>query len=69
MNPHKTVCWHSICLNNSFEVGSGNEAYRSGVGPILSVVSVVVSGKGRGWSCRAGFGQQEGRGLVGMSGI
>ena len=41
----------------------------SGVGPILSVVSVVVSGIGRGWSCRAGIGQPEGRGLVGESGI
>ena len=34
---------------------------RSGVGPILSVVSVVASGIGRGWSYRAGIGQPEGR--------
>ena len=33
-----------------------------GFSPILSVVSVVVSGIGRGWSCRAGIGQPEGRG-------
>ena len=52
-------------MNYSFEAGSGNQAYRSGVGPILSV---VVSGIGRGlvmqsedWSAertevgRAGF--------------
>ena len=52
-----------------FEAGNGNQAYRSGVGPILSVVSVVsvvVSGVGRaerglvsrkdgGRSGRAGF--------------
>ena len=38
-------------------VPSGNQAYSSGVGLILSVVSVVVSGIGRGWSCRAGIGQ------------
>ena len=31
-------------MNYSFEAGSENQAYRSGVGPILSVVSVVVSG-------------------------
>ena len=62
MNPYKTVCWHYICLNYSFEAGSGNQAYRSGLGPVLSVVSVVVSGIDRGWSCRAGFGQPEERG-------
>ena len=42
--PHKNVCWHNIYLNYSFEARSGNQAYRSGVGPILRVVSVVVSG-------------------------
>ena len=47
LNPHKTVCWHYICLNYSFEAGNGNQAYRSGVGPLLSVVSVVVSGIGQ----------------------
>ena len=35
---------------------------RSGVGPTFSVVSVVASGISRGWSCRAGIGQPEGRG-------
>ena len=34
---------------------------RSGVGSVLSVVSVVASGIGRGWSYRAGIGQPEGR--------
>ena len=76
-NPHKIVCWHYICLNYSFEARSGNQAYRSGVGPLLSVVSVVVSGIGRGlvvqsgnWSAgRTGVGREE-RGLsVGASGI
>ena len=32
-----------------------------GVGPILTVVSVVASGIGRGWSYREGIGQPEGR--------
>ena len=62
LNPHNTVCWHYIRLNYSFEAGSGNQAYRSGVGPILSVVIAVISGIGRGWSCRAGIGQPEGQG-------
>ena len=53
-----TVCWHYIFLSDSFEAGSGNQAYRSGVRPILSVVS-VVSGIGRGLSCRTGIGQPE----------
>ena len=58
LSPHKTVCWHLyICLNYSFESDSGNQAYKSGVGPILSVVSVVVPGIGRGVSCRARIGQ------------
>ena len=42
---------------------------RSGVGHILSAVSVGVSGIGRGGSCRAGIGQPEERGYVGKSGI
>ena len=42
---------------------------RSRVGPILSVVSVAVSGIGRGWSCRAGIGQLEGRGRSGRAGF
>ena len=25
LNPHKTVCWHYICLNYSFEAGSWNQ--------------------------------------------
>ena len=69
LNPHKTVCWHYICFNYSFEAGSGNQAYRSRVGPILSVVSVVVSGIGRGWSCRAGIGQPKGGGRSGRAGF
>ena len=48
-------------------VPCGNQAYRSGVGPILSVVSVVVSGIGRGWSCRARIGQPKGRGRSGRA--
>ena len=56
-------------MNHSFEAGSGNQAYRSGVGPILSVVSVVVSGIGRGWSCRAGIGQPKGGGRSGRAGF
>ena len=67
LNPHKTVCWHCICLNYSFEAGSGNQAYRSGVGTILSVVSVVVSRIVRGlvvqsgdWSAgRTGIGRED----------
>ena len=59
LNPHKTVHLHYIYLNSSFEAGSGNQI---GVGPILSVVIVVASGIGPGWSCRAGIGQPEGRG-------
>ena len=59
LNPHKTVCWHYICLNDSFWPGV---EIRSGVGPTLSVVRVVASGIDRGWSCRAGIGQPEGRG-------
>ena len=39
--------------------GSGNRAYGSGVGLILSV---VVTGIGRGLSHRAGIGQPEGLG-------
>ena len=66
---HKTV--------HSFEAGSGNQAYRSGVGPILSVVSVVVSGIGRGlvvqsavWSAgRTRVGREERDLSVGASGI
>ena len=69
LNPHKTVCWHYICFNYSFEAGSGNQACRSGVGPILSIVSVVVSGIGRGWSCRAGIGQPKGGGRSGRAGF
>ena len=42
---------------------------RSAVGPLLSVVSVVASGIGRGWSCRAGIGQPEGRGRSGRAGF
>ena len=42
---------------------------RSGVGPIFSVVSVAVSGIGRGWSYRAGIGQPEERGRSGRAGI
>ena len=42
---------------------------RSGVGPLLSVVSVVASKIGRGWSYRAGIGQPEGRQKVRKSGI
>ena len=53
-------------LNYSFEARNGNQAYRSGVGPILSV---VTSGIGRGWSCRAGISQPEGRGRLGRSGF
>ena len=49
-------------MNYSFKAGRGNRAYGSWVGPISSVVSVVVSGIGRGWSCRAGIGQPEERG-------
>ena len=40
---------------------------RSGFGPIFGVVSVVASGIGRGWSCRAGIGQPEGRGMSGRA--
>ena len=58
----------------SFEAGSANQAYRSGVGPILSV---VVSGIGRGlvvqsgdWSAgRTGVGRGERDLSVGASGI
>ena len=74
LNLHNTVCWHYICLNYSFEAESGNQI---GVGLILSVVSVVASGIGRGfvvqsgdWSAgRMAVGREE-RGLsVGASGI
>ena len=41
----------------------------SGVGPILSVVSEVASGIGRGWSYRAGVGREERDLSVGASGI
>ena len=52
-------------------------AFRSGVGPIFSVVSVVVSGIGRGlvvqsrdWSAgRTGVGREERDLSVGASGI
>ena len=47
-------CWHYICLSYSFEAGSGNQAYRSRVGLILSVVSVVVSGIGQGLVVQSG---------------
>ena len=77
LNPHKTVCWHYICLNYSYEAGSGIQVYRSGVGPILSKVSVVMSGIGRGlvvqsgdWSTgRTGVGREERDLSVGASGI
>ena len=57
LNPHKTVCWHYICLNYSFEAGIGNPAYTLGVGPILSVVRGrgLISRNDGGWSGRAGF--------------
>ena len=74
LNPHKTVCWHYICLNYLFEAKSGNQAYRSGVGPVLSVVTsgigrrlVVQSGD---WSAgRTGEGQGERDLSVDASGI
>ena len=70
LNSHKTVCWQYICLNYSFEI-------RSGIGPTLSVVSVVASGIGRGlvvqsgdWSFgRTGLGREERDLSVGASGI
>ena len=77
LNPHKTVCWHYICLNYSFKAGSGNQAYRPGGVPILSVVSVVVSRIGRGLVVqngdlsveRTGVGREEPDLSVGASGI
>ena len=77
LNRNKTVYLNNtrICLNYSFEAGSGNQAYRSGIGPLLSGVSVVVSGMGRGlvvqsgdWSAgRAGVGREERDFSVGAS--
>ena len=66
-----------MSLNYSFEAGSGNQAYRSGVSPTLSLVSVVTSGIGRGlvvqsgdWSAgRTGVGREERDLSVGASGI
>ena len=67
LNPHKTVCLHYICLNYSFEAGSGNQiggwSYiernerscirnRSGVG---RAERGLVSRKDGGRSGRAGF--------------
>ena len=66
--------WVLNCLNYSFETRSRNQI---GVGPILSVVSVVASGIGRGlvvqsgdWSAgRAGIDREERDLSVGASGI
>ena len=67
LNRHKTVCWHDICLNYSFETGSGNQigdwsyieryerswiSNRSGVG---RAERGLVSPRDRGRSRRAGF--------------
>ena len=65
LNPHKAVCLHYICLNYLSEAECRNRAYRSGISRILSVVSVVASEIGRGWSYRAGICQPERQGLVG----
>ena len=62
LNPHKAVCLHYICLNYLSEAECRNRAYRSGIGRILSVVSVVASEIGRGWSYRAGICQPERQG-------
>ena len=35
-------------MTYSYKAGSGNQANRSGVGPILSILSVVVSEQDRG---------------------
>ena len=64
-------------LNYSIEAGIGNQAYRSGIGPILSEVSVVVSEIRRGlvvqsgdWSVgRTGVGRGQRDLSVGASGI
>ena len=50
-----------MALNYLFEVGIGNQAYRSGIGPILSEVSVVVSEIRRGLVVQSGD-WSEGRG-------
>ena len=44
----------ALHLSNLELAGSGNQAHRSGVGPILSVVNVVVSGIGRGLVVQSG---------------
>ena len=60
----------ALHLSNLELAGSGNQAHRSGVGPILSVVNVVVSGIGRGlvvqsgdWSARRTGVDREERGF------
>ena len=67
LSSHKTVCWHYICLNYSFEAGSGNQIVnwsfierserscirnRSGVG---RAERGLVSRKDRGRSGRVEF--------------
>ena len=58
-----------ICLNYSFEAGNGNQANGSGVGPILSVVSVVLSEICRGLVVQSGDWSAERTGYIGKSGI
>ena len=43
LNPHKTVCWHNIImLELSIRGREWKSSIQIGVGPILSVVSVVL---------------------------
>ena len=76
LNTHYIVCWYYIPFALIIHLRPGVEI-RSGVGPILSVVSVVASGIGRGlvvpsgdWSAgRTGVGREERDLSVGASGI
>ena len=74
LNSHKTVCWHYICLNYSFEAGSENQigdwSYieRSERSCIRNRSGLVV--QSGDWSVgRTGVGREERDLSVGASGI
>ena len=68
LNPHKTVCWHYICLNIFIWVREWKSSIRIGVAPsIFSVLSEIALGIGWKlvlqsgvWSAvRTGVGRKE----------